>query len=128
MPFDINADVIEVAEEDYAIWYRDISENMADYHGKTVKFKAMVAMDERLDAKARVLGRPIMTCCVDDIQYGGLISIFTQNTSLKNEDWVTVKGTVKIEKHSLYRSQGPVLYVESTEFAVPPKHVVATIY
>ena len=128
LPFDINSDVIEIADEDYAIWYRDISESMADYHGKTVKFKAMVAVDERLDAKSRVLGRPIMTCCVDDIQYGGLISIFSKNISLKNEDWVTVKGTIKIEKHRLYRSQGPVLYVESTEFAVPPKQVVATFY
>ena len=128
LPFDINAEVIEIADEDYAIWYRDISENMADYHGKTVKFKAMVAMDERLDANSRVLGRPIMTCCVDDIQYGGLITIFSKNTSLKNEDWVTVKGTVKIEKHRLYRAEGPVLYVESTEFAVPPKQIVATFY
>lgn len=128
LPFDINADVIEIADEDYAIWYRDISENMADYNGKTVKFKALVAEDERLGANSRVLGRPIMTCCVDDIQYGGLISVFTRNVALKNEDWVTVKGTVKIEKHRLYRSHGPVLYVESTEFAVPPKQIVATFY
>ena len=128
LPFDINADVIEIADEDYAIWYRDISENMADYNGKTVKFKALVAEDERLGANSRVLGRPIMTCCADDIQYGGLISIFSKNIALKNEDWVTVKGTVKIEKHKLYRSHGPVLYVESTEFAVPPKQIVATFY
>ena len=128
LPFDINADVIEIADEDYAIWYRDLSESMADYNGKTVKFKAMVALDERLDSNSRVLGRPIMTCCADDIQYGGLISVFSRNVALKNEDWVTVKGTVKIEKHRLYRSHGPVLYVESTEFAVPPKQIVATFY
>ena len=128
LPFDINADVIEIADEDYAIWYRDLSESMADYNGKTVKFKALVAEDERLGANSRVLGRPIMTCCADDIQYGGLISVFTRNVALKNEDWVTVKGTVKIEKHRLYRSHGPVLYVESTEFAVPPKQIVATFY
>jgi polar amino acid transport system ATP-binding protein len=38
------------------------------------------------------------------------------------------EGTIKIEKHKLYRSQGPVLYIESTEFAVPPKQIVATFY
>jgi uncharacterized membrane protein YcgQ (UPF0703/DUF1980 family) len=69
-----------------------------------------------------------MTCCVDDIQYGGLISVFKGSNTPKNEAWVTVKGTIKIEKHKLYRSQGPVLYVESTEFAVAPKQVVATFY
>ena len=98
------------------------------YAGKTVKFKGLVAYDDRLPKNSVVLGRPIMTCCVDDIRYGGLISIFKSDTTLKNEEWVTVKGTVKIEKHKLYRTQGPVLYVESTEFTVPPQQVVATFY
>ena len=128
LPFDINADVVEIGEDDYALWYRDLSENMMDYNGKTVKFKGLVAPDDRLPPNSIVIGRPIMTCCVDDIQYGGLISIFKSNATPKPEEWVTVKGTVKIEKHKLYRTQGPVLYVESTEFAVAPKQVVATFY
>ena len=128
LPFDINADVIEIGEDDYALWYRDLSENMMAYNGKTVKFNGLVAPDDRLPSNSIVIGRPIMTCCVDDIQYGGLISIFKNNSTPKPEEWVTVKGTVKIEKHKLYRSQGPVLYVESTEFAVAPKQVVATFY
>lgn len=127
LPFDIDAPVIEIADEDYALWYRDVSENMMAYNGKKVKFKGLVADDDRLPANSVVIGRPLMTCCVDDIQYAGLISVFKVNTP-KNESWVTVKGTVKIEKHKLYRSQGPVLYVESTEFAVQPKQVVATFY
>ena len=128
LPYDIDAPVIEIAEEDYAVWYRDLSENMGAYQNKTVKFKGLVAHDDRLPCNSLVIGRPIMTCCVDDIQYAGLISIFSTNTSLKDEEWVTVKGTIKIEKHKLYRTQGPVIYVESTEFAVPPKQVVATFY
>ncbi len=128
LPFDIEAPVIEIGENDYAEWYRDLSENMMAYNGKTVKFKGLVAHDDRLPANSIVIGRPIMTCCVDDIQYGGLISIFKTNSVPKNEEWVTVKGTVKIEKHKLYRQQGPVLYVESTEFAVAPKQIVATFY
>ncbi len=128
LPFDIDAPVIEIGESDYAVWYRDLSENMMAYNDKTVKFKGLVAHDNRLPANSIVIGRPIMTCCIDDIQYGGLISIFKTNSVPKNEEWVTVKGTVKIEKHKLYRQQGPVLYVESTEFAVAPKQVVATFY
>ncbi len=126
LPYDIHAPVIEIGEDDYAVWYRDLSENMMAYNGKVVKFKGLVAQDDRLPNNSIVIGRPIMTCCVDDIQYGGLISIFKSNSTPKNEEWVTVKGTVKIEKHKLYRQQGPVLYVETTEFAVAPKQVVAT--
>ncbi|MBO7310365.1 MAG: GTPase, partial [Clostridia bacterium] len=92
------------------------------------KFKGLVAADERLPSNSIVIGRPIMSCCVDDIQYGGLISVFKTSNTPKSESWVTVKGTIKIEKHSLYRQKGPVLYIEATEFAVPPKQVVATFY
>jgi hypothetical protein len=128
LPFDIEADIIEIDDVDYAIWYRDMSENMGDYNGKTVKFKGLIAGDDRLPENSLVIGRPVMTCCADDIQYSGLISVFKSKTTLKTGDWITVKGTIKIEKHKLYRNQGPVLYVEATEFAVPPKQVVATFY
>ena len=43
LPFDINAPVVEIADDDFALWYRDISEDPKKYNGKTVKFKAQVA-------------------------------------------------------------------------------------
>ena len=128
LPFDIDAPVIELRDTDFAIWYRDISENMADYDSKSVKFKGMVCTDNRLPKNAVIIGRHIMTCCADDIQYGGLICVFNTPTSLKTRDWITVKGKIKIEPNKLYKAKGPVLYVESTEFAVAPKQEVATFY
>ena len=44
LPFDINAPVIEIRDEDYALWYRDITEEPEKYNGKTVHFKGQVAM------------------------------------------------------------------------------------
>lgn len=128
LPFDIDAPVIEIKDVDFAIWYRDLSENMADYDSKSVKFKGMVCVDSRLSKNAVIIGRHIMTCCADDIQYGGLICIFKTPPALKTRDWITVKGTVKIEQNKLYKNKGPVLYVEATEFAVAPKQEVATFY
>lgn len=128
LPFDINAPVIELRDADYAIWYRDLSENMDEYDSKTVKFKGMICVDNRLPSNAVVIGRHIMTCCADDIQYGGLICVFKTPQTLKTRDWITVTGKIKIEVNKLYKKNGPVLYVESTEFAVPPKQEVATFY
>jgi G3E family GTPase len=128
LPFDINAPVIEIADDDYALWYRDLSENTGEYEGKTVKFKALVANDPRLPNNATVLGRHVMTCCADDIQYAGAIAILPDEKKLKTREWVTVVAEIKIEKNKLYRDKGPVLYVKSTEFAVPPKQEVATFY
>ena len=128
LPFDIDAPVITIEDDDYALWYRDLSEEMEKYHNKTVKFKVIVARDPRLDKKSAVVGRHVMTCCVDDIQFSGMIAIFKDECKLKSREWVTLKGTVKIESNKLYKSNGPVLYVESTEFAVKPSQEVATFY
>ena len=128
LPFDINAELIEIEDDDYALWYRDLSEEMDKYHNKNVKFKAIVANDPRLDKKSTVIGRHVMTCCVDDIQFSGMIAIFKNECKLKTREWVTVKGTIKIETNKLYKSKGPILYVESTEFAVKPTQEVATFY
>ena len=104
------------------------SEEMDKYHNKTVKFKAIVANDPRLDKKSTVIGRHVMTCCVDDIQFSGMIAIFKNECKLKTREWVTVKGTIKIESNKLYKNKGPILYVENTEFAVKPTQEVATFY
>ena len=69
-----------------------------------------------------------MTCCVDDIQYGGMVATFKSAAPLKTGDWITVKGVIRIDSTKVYRSKGPVVYVETTEFAVAPKQAVATFY
>ena len=124
LPYDLEAPVVNIEDNDYAIFYRDLSEDMGKYQGKTVRFKAIIARDG-----ATVLaGRHVMTCCVDDIAYHPLVCVFKEATTLKTRDWVTVTGKIKVEKHKLYRGEGPVLYVENTEFAVKPAQEVATFY
>ena len=87
-----------------------------------------MARDPRLEKNSAVVGRHVMTCCVDDIQFSGMIAIFKGECKLKSKEWVTLKGIIKIEANKLYKSKGPVLYVESTEFAVKPAQEVATFY
>ena len=128
LPFDIDAPIIEIKDEDYALWYRDLSEEMDKYNGKKVKVKCIVANDPRLDKNSTVVGRHVMTCCVDDIQFSGMIAVFKEECKLKTREWVTLNGTLKIESHKLYRTKGPILYVENTEFAVKPSQEVATFY
>ena len=79
LPFDIEASVIVIDDDDYAVWYRDMSEEMEKYDGKTVKFKGIIARDVKLGKDALVIGRHVMTCCVDDIAYQGLVCKFTSN-------------------------------------------------
>ena len=128
LPFDKEAPVIEIADEDYALWYRDLSEDMKSYIGKTVKIKGLVSRNPELDEKSFIIGRPIMTCCADDIAYSGLVCKLPEKTGLKTGEWVTVTAKVSYESCVLYTGKGPVLYADSTAFAVKPEREVATFY
>ncbi len=63
LPFDKEAPVIVIEDKDYALFYRDLAENLEDYRGKRVRFKAMVASDKSLGTGTMFVGRHVMTCC-----------------------------------------------------------------
>ena len=128
LPFDIDAPIIEIDDKDYAIWYRDMSEDIAKYNGKTVKFKGLVARDPQMGNKSIIVGRHVMTCCADDITFAGLICNFKKEITLNTGDWVLLTAKIKIENHQMYQRKGPVLYAESTSFAVKPNPELATFY
>ena len=128
LPFDINAPVIELKDEDYALWYRDCTEEPAKYDGKTVKFKAQVAMLRRDKDGMFAPGRFVMTCCVDDIQFCGIPCRYKQAKELESRSWVMVTAKISAEKHKLYKGDiGPVLTaIEVTKGATPADPDVAT--
>jgi len=128
LPFDIDAPVIVIDDDDYALWYRDMSEEMDKYDGKTVKFKGIVARDLKLGKDALVIGRHVMTCCVDDIAYQGLVCKFKSNVPYNTRDWINVQGKIKIEANKLYGRPGPVIYAETGAYTDKPEKEVATFY
>lgn len=118
LPFDLDAPVVEIRDDDYAIWYRDMAEDMPKYDGKTVRLKAMALLEEKMPAKCFILGRRVMTCCTDDIAFMGLVCLWDQ--PVVNRSWVKITATVAIKYHKLYKRKGPVLTVQSMEPAAPP--------
>ena len=127
LPFDINAPVIELKDEDYALWYRDVTEEPLKYQGKTVRFKGQVAMLRREKNGMFAPGRFVMTCCVDDIQFCGVPCKYADAGKLEPRSWVTVQATISAEKHPLYQGElGPVLTAIFVEKAEPAQQDVAT--
>ena len=126
LPFDINAPVILIHDDDYAIWYRDVTEEAEKYHGKTVCFKAQVAMLRREKNNMFAPGRFVMTCCADDIQFCGIPCRYAQSAELESRAWVTVTAQIFAEKHALYKGElGPVLTALRVEPALPAEPDVA---
>ena len=128
LPYDLNAETVEIRDEDFAIFYRDMSEEFAKYNGKRIRFKGIVATDSSLPAGHFAIGRHIMTCCEADIAYRGVVAKGSGKMKLQTRDWVTVTGTLNEEYSKLYRGRGPVLTVENIEKAEKPGQEVATFY
>ncbi len=126
LPFDVNADYIELNDSDYALWYRDMMEELQKYHGKTIKFKGIVAIDKKMGSKSFIIGRHVMTCCADDIQYAGLIVECQNDCNLKLGDWVILTCKIAVEKHKAYRGVGPVLYAVDYSLTSKPEEDVVT--
>ena len=127
LPFDINAPVIELKDEDYALWYRDVTEEPQKYEGKTITFKAQVAMLRRDKNGMFAPGRFVMTCCVDDIEFCGVPCRYDKAKTLESRSWVMVTAKISAEKYVLYKGQvGPVLTAISVTPAEPADPDVAT--
>ena len=122
LPFDINAPIIYVKDEDYALWYRDVTEEPQKYAGKTVCFKAQVAMLRRnRESGMFAPGRFVMTCCADDIQFCGVPCRYEDSAKLTSRSWVMVEAKISSEKHPLYKGEeGPVLTAVRVETDVEP--------
>ena len=126
LPFDLNAPVVKIEDEDYALFYRDITEEPDKYKGKTVEFKGQVAKLRKEKEGMFAPGRFVMTCCEADITFMGIPCCFVGADGLKPRSWVNVKATVDVRYHSLYRGVGPILNAVSISPAEPAAQQVAT--
>lgn len=123
MPFDINADIIEILDDDFGLWYLDAMDNPKKYEGKKVKIKGMVYKSRKLPKGCFVPGRFAMTCCADDIAFLGILCHAEDSLLLgyANKAWVNVTAVMRCEYQREYQGDGPVLYAEMLEPAQQPE-------
>ena len=119
VPYDLKAPVIEIAKEDYGIWYVDMMENPDRYKGKVVEFTAKVIKPRSFPSKVFLPGRMAMTCCADDTTFLGYVCRSPYASKLKPGDWIKVRAKVGFANVSVYRGEGPVLEAEHIETAQP---------
>lgn len=128
LPYDINAPVIQIPPEDFAIWYQDISEEPDKYKGKTVEIGGFTMLRDRLPAGSFIFGRRVMTCCIEDITFAGLLCTGYDTKQLKDNQWVQLTAKIAIKNNRVYNKKGPVLTVQSIRTDVPAVEEVATFY
>lgn len=126
LPFCLDDPVVDIREDAYAEWYRDINEDPKKYDGKVLTIKGRTVTGEKVPRGSFVFGRHVMTCCEADIQFAGLLCKGPIDEPIGNGAWAKVKVKVKYEYNNLYGGKGPVLYLITREDAEPAKPEVAT--
>lgn len=128
LPFHMEDPVIEVKDDDYAVWYRDITEDPKKWIGKDVRLKGIAVTNRRFDPGTFAFGRQIMTCCVQDIQYYSLVAVGSAKEAPISQNWYDATVHVDYKFNKLYRGKGPVLSVKKLEPTSAPEQEVATFY
>ncbi len=122
LPFDINAEVIDITDADYGIWYMDAMEDPKKYDGKKIRFLALVYRPQRKMKKGVfVPGRFAMTCCEADIQFVGFKCRYDRAEDIPHRSWIDITAEVKYEFAIEYHGRGPVLYPVSIKPAEKPE-------
>lgn len=125
MPYDLNADPIDVVHDDFGLWYIDVMSSTDRYLGKNVRVRGMVFRASNVPKGYFVISRRAMTCCADDIQVVGILVKSPEEGQFKNGDWVEVTGKIITERQAAYKGEGPVLMAASIQTtAAAPSELV----
>ncbi len=73
MPYDMKADIIDISEDQFGIFYLDALEHPERYDMKTVRLVGQAFPDERMPKGFFYFGRMAMTCCSNDMQECGWV-------------------------------------------------------
>lgn len=125
LPYDMNAPVIEIEDDDYGTFYMDALDDPKKYEGKTVSFTAMIYRGKEIPKGTFVPGRFAMTCCAEDIAFVGFLCKGEQANYFKTREWAKITARIQCEYYKEYGGEGPVLYLQKIEPAKKPEdHVV----
>ena len=128
LPFDLNAPIVEIGDDDYAEWYRDMSEEPKKYEDKTVRFKCRALVRKKLPEKTFIVGRHVMTCCVEDIQFAGLVCQWEGADTVQDDSWMILTAKINFRFNRAYGKKGPVLTYVDSVLCEAPEQSVATFY
>ena len=121
VPYDLDADVIDIEDVDYGIFFVDLTDDPEKYMGKTVRFKGQVMKIADAEADYFVPGRYAMTCCADDMQFLGYVCKSKNAAKLLYGSWVEVTAEIGWEYMPAYHREGPVFRAKAIKSAKAPQ-------
>ncbi len=129
LPFDLNADVIDIEFRDYALWIQDVVQEYKKYIGKKIKVIAKAVPNDKLEEGSFSFGRRVMTCCVADIKFMGLVCENETKQEVKLPGWYEVEAEMCFGYQKIFKAKVPYLKAyKIKEVEIAPEDEVATFY
>ncbi|SHH74357.1 putative membrane protein [Sporobacter termitidis DSM 10068] len=92
---DVKNKKITVSDDDFGAWMYEFYDNMDQYAGYQISIKGFVFKDpNQMKANEFVPARLMMSCCVADLSPCGLLCQYDKASTLEEDSWVTVEGTL----------------------------------
>lgn len=126
LPFDLNADIVEIQDRDYAEWERDISEEPEKYDGKILRLHGFVVKSRDKRPGRFGFGRQVMTCCEADITFLGFPAVSAPESQPVSGSWIELTARVELQRKG--EDVLPVLMAITCDKAEKPEVTLATFY
>ncbi|WP_273129510.1 TIGR03943 family putative permease subunit [Bacillus weihaiensis] len=122
----LKKDKIEITNAEYTKIIDYIERNLDQFIGKEVQLTGFVYREPEFEANQMAISRFTVSCCVADLQVIGTMATGEEATQLKNDEWVTVTGT--IEKGESNGKEIPSVTISSLEKIEAPEDPYIYIY
>ena len=109
LPFEVKADHLHIAAQDYGLWYMDALDKPQFYEGKCVTFVGQIVEVDHAHGDVFLIGREAMVCCAEDIQMIGFVVHYAKSDQLKRDNWIELTAKIRCEYDEEYGGNVPVL-------------------
>ena len=128
LPFDMNADVIQIKDEDFAIWFSDIMENTKNYRDKVICTKMLITKQPRFPKDVFAVGRYIMTCCAEDVQFAWIAANYKSTFKPRDKHWAMITAKISVGHDRFRNIDYPMMDILKLEDCDPPEEEIASFY
>lgn len=94
--------IMMITDDVFYSWYTDLFGNVDDFVGKKCQYVAQVYSMEGLSDTEFLAGRYFMVCCAADLAGYGIICESDIRSSLAEEEWILVTGTIQKTEYNGY--------------------------
>ena len=108
LPYDMKADVIRIADDQFGTFYLDALDHPDRYDGRTIRIKGQAVRVNGLEADEYVFGRNAMTCCADDIRGIGFVTRHSDPMPAPGQ-WVEITARCEKGYSSIHQMEGVLL-------------------